>query len=116
MKDARGVPGSPDFGTLLRRFRLAAKLSQEALAERARLSTNGISALERGYRRRPQPETLALLAGALHLDDDQRQAFEEAGARFELLGRKASITTGPWPDTTLTSLPIALTSFVGTRD
>ena len=29
------------------------------------MSTNGIGALERGYRRSPQRETLALLAGAL---------------------------------------------------
>jgi DNA-binding XRE family transcriptional regulator len=37
------------FGRLLRRFRLAAGLSQEALAERARMSIEGISALERGF-------------------------------------------------------------------
>jgi transcriptional regulator with XRE-family HTH domain len=42
--------GSPDFGKLLRSYRLAAGLSQEALAERVRMSTHGISALERGYR------------------------------------------------------------------
>jgi transcriptional regulator with XRE-family HTH domain len=39
------------FGSLLRRQRLAAGLSQELLAERARMSTNGIGALERGDRR-----------------------------------------------------------------
>ncbi|MGA7094290.1 MAG: helix-turn-helix transcriptional regulator, partial [Candidatus Cybelea sp.] len=54
---------SSDFGTLLRRYRIAAGLSQEELAERARLSFHGISALERGYRRTPQRETLALLVG-----------------------------------------------------
>lgn len=40
--------GSPDFGMLLRHYRLAAELSQEVLAERARMSVNGVSALERG--------------------------------------------------------------------
>ena len=40
-----------DFGTLLQRFRLAAGLSREALAERAGLSATGIGALERGQRR-----------------------------------------------------------------
>ncbi|MGA7284658.1 MAG: helix-turn-helix transcriptional regulator, partial [Candidatus Cybelea sp.] len=61
---------SSDFGTLLRRYRIAAGLSQEELAERARLSFHGISALERGYRRSPLPDTLALLADALALDDE----------------------------------------------
>jgi len=70
--------GSSTFGTLLRRHRLLAGLSQEALAERARLSTNGIGALERGYRRTPQRETLALLTGALALNEEQRRVFEAA--------------------------------------
>src|SRR5687768_1137698 len=38
------------FGNLLRRLRSAAALSQEDLAERAGLSRNGISDLERGAR------------------------------------------------------------------
>ena len=36
------------FGELLRRHRLAAGIAQETLAERARLSVETISALERG--------------------------------------------------------------------
>lgn len=39
------------FAALLRRFRLAAALSQEGLAERARMSPSAISALERGVNR-----------------------------------------------------------------
>jgi transcriptional regulator with XRE-family HTH domain len=39
------------FGTILRRLRLKAALSQEALAEGAQLSVNAVSALERGVRR-----------------------------------------------------------------
>ena len=47
---------SPEaFGELLRRYRIAAGLSQEALAERAGLSAHGISDLERGARRFPCP-------------------------------------------------------------
>ncbi len=42
--------GPLPFGDLLRRLRLAAGLSQEALAERAGLSARGISDLERGAR------------------------------------------------------------------
>ena len=56
----------------MRDCRIAAGLSQEALAEHAGLSINAISALERGYRRSPQRETLALLAQALKLNDQQR--------------------------------------------
>jgi predicted ATPase len=105
---------SLDFGALLREYRLAAGLSQEALAERARLSLHGISALERGYRRTPQRETLALLAGALALDDTQRKEFETAAARPSAPRRRAgSVTVGPWADAEATPLPFALTTFVG---
>jgi len=41
------------FGESLRQLRIAAALSQEALAERAGLSPRGISDLERGVRRTP---------------------------------------------------------------
>ena len=113
MEDEARGPGSSDFGNLLRHYRLAAELSQEVLAERARMSVNGISALERGYRRTPQRETLSLLAGALALSDEQREEFEAAAARSVLLGRGASVTVGPWADGPSTTLPLALTSFVG---
>jgi predicted ATPase/transcriptional regulator with XRE-family HTH domain len=72
---------SSSFGTLLRRFRLAANLSQDALAEQAAMSTNGIGALERGDRRYPQRATLALLAKALSLNAEERRTFEAAAAR-----------------------------------
>jgi predicted ATPase/transcriptional regulator with XRE-family HTH domain len=98
---------------LLRHYRLAAGLSQEALAERARMSTQGISALERGYRRTPQRETLALLVGALALNDEQRGEFEATAARSVLLGRAATVTVGPWAEGATANLPLALTSFVG---
>ena len=105
--------GLSDFGTLLRSYRLAAGLSQEALAERARMSANGIGALERGYRRTPQRETLSLLARALALNDPQRQAFEAAATRrVKPRQRIGSVTVGPWPEPA-SILPLALTSFVG---
>ena len=55
----------PVFGDLLRRFRLIADLTQDALAERATISARAISDLERGIKKRPQQETVRLLADAL---------------------------------------------------
>src|SRR5262245_59733785 len=68
-----------NFSQLLRRHRLIAGLSQEALAERAGLSTRGISDLERGVRRAPHPATRARLADALGLAPAARQALALAG-------------------------------------
>src|SRR5262245_19803229 len=65
-----GSGASPQpFGDLLRRSRLAAGLTQAELAERAGLSVRGINDLERGARRAPHKETVALLADALALQD-----------------------------------------------
>src|SRR5581483_1594600 len=60
------------FGTLLRRYREVAGLSQEALAERAGMSARAISYLENGSRR-PYPDTLHRLAEALSLTPAQRE-------------------------------------------
>ena len=78
VQDLERSSGSSAFGSLLRRHRLAAGLTQEALAERARMSCNGIGALERGYRRTPQRQTLALLSDALELIGDEHAQFESA--------------------------------------
>jgi predicted ATPase/transcriptional regulator with XRE-family HTH domain len=66
------------FPRLLRRFRLAAGLSQEALAERAGLSTRGVSDLERGLHASPRAETVRLLAAALRLGEADRAALTAA--------------------------------------
>jgi transcriptional regulator with XRE-family HTH domain len=49
--------GTRSFGALLRRHRIAAGLTQEALADRAGLSVRGIADLERGARRYPHFHT-----------------------------------------------------------
>src|SRR3981081_728305 len=67
---ATDTPGP--FGALLRRYRAAAGLSQEELAERAGLSRRGISDLERGQRRSPHPATVHRLAAGLNLDASQK--------------------------------------------
>lgn len=108
VEDEGRASSSSDFGALLRRHRLAAGLSQEALAERARVSADGISALERGHRRTPQRETLALLTRALELDGERRQEFEAAATR----PATARAGGGASPDDPA-ALPLTLASFVG---
>src|SRR5687767_11453960 len=70
--------GGSAFGERLRRLRVAAGLSQEALAERSGLSAQAIGALETGKRRRPYPHTVASLADALGLSESERVALAEA--------------------------------------
>lgn len=66
------------FGELLRRYRAALGLSQEALAERARMSARAISDLERGVHRLPYKDTIAQLASALELESSERARLEAA--------------------------------------
>jgi transcriptional regulator with XRE-family HTH domain len=60
----RSAEGQEGFGSLLRRYRVLAGLSQEALAERAGISRRGIADLERGARRFPYPDTALRLMAA----------------------------------------------------
>lgn len=60
------------FGHTLKRLRLAAGLTQEALAERARVSLRAVSDLERDPRRTPRLDTVTLLADALEVPPAQR--------------------------------------------
>lgn len=99
------------FGALLRRYRVAAGLSQEALAARASLSTRAISDLERGINRTPHYDTLSLLTGALSLSSQQR-ALLQASARPEI----APVTSdAPHVHTVPSSfrLPVPPTSLIG---
>src|SRR6266545_7951859 len=59
---------SASFGELLRTYRQAAGLTQQALAEQAGLSWRGIQDLERGARSIPHATTITRLAEALRLD------------------------------------------------
>jgi len=69
------------FGEVLRDYRRAADLTQEALAERAGLSARAIADLERGINRTPRKDTLRLLAQALLLDPAASIAFQAAAGR-----------------------------------
>ena len=84
---------TPGVGVLLRRFRRAGGLSQEALAERAGLSSRGISDIERGLKARPYVDTLQRLADALELSSSDR----DLPPRFQAtMSRARSLVTGPW--------------------
>src|SRR5207248_9361559 len=69
------------FAALLRAYRVAAGLSQEDLAERAHLSQRTISDLERGVTTAPYRDTVAQLADALELAENDRSALEDAVRR-----------------------------------
>ncbi len=92
------------FATLLKRYRQAAGLSQEALAARAQLSARAISDLERGINRTPRNDTLELLTDALSLSSHQR-------ARLWAAARPETPASAAIPSTFL--LPVPPASLVG---
>ncbi|MGH2389011.1 MAG: ATP-binding protein, partial [Chloroflexota bacterium] len=102
------------FGKLLKRYRLAAALTQEALAERARLGVRSIQALEGGGSR-PQRDTVRRLVAALVLDEGDRTRFAAAGTPAPR-GIPAGSVVAPPPRHALNprhNLPRALSSLVG---
>ena len=72
MAARKSAEGAASFGALLKRYRLVAGLTQEALAERSGISLRAVSDLERDESRVPRQDTLALLADALGLTPEQR--------------------------------------------
>ncbi len=115
------VPSSR-FGTLLRQYRRAAGLTQEALAERARLSWRAVQDLERGVNQAPRADTLALLAGALDLTPAERAALEQAAQRpaahpAVVLPMSTALFTAPpmspAPDAAVAPIPGAPSPLVG---
>jgi predicted ATPase len=92
------------FGELLREHRLAAGLSQEMLAERALISVEAVSALERGIHQAPHRDTLELLIGALGLSPEQRRAIEASAKRGSRMPTSSPIRS---------NLPLTLTPLFG---
>jgi predicted ATPase/DNA-binding XRE family transcriptional regulator len=103
----------PTFGELLREFRVAAGISQEELAERARLSSGAISTLERSVRRAPQHQTLGLLAEGLRLDAAGRAQLEAAAMLGRRRGARARPDDGSNGKSIPENVPKVLTSFRG---
>src|SRR6187399_2151409 len=98
-----GPPGS--FGTQLKALREAAGFTQEELATIAGLSVHGVSALERGQRRRPHVETVRALSAALDLTGATRDA---------LLGSARPPAQNPATDQRSgVALPLSVTTLLG---
>ncbi len=97
---------------MVRHYRQAIPLSQEALAERAGLSVDAVSVIERGKRGVPRPDTVALLARALGLSDEERAAFA-AAARAIGAPSEAPLTPVRASPLAFPPLPAPLTALVG---
>lgn len=77
------VASTESFGAMLRRLRTSAGLTQERLAERSGISTNGVAALEAGRRKTPRLNTVGLLCDALSVTDEQRTLLIAAATQTE---------------------------------
>lgn len=113
-----------DFAGLLRHFRRRCQLTQAELAERAGISADAVSLLERRLTRVPQKATARLLCAALELAPDEAALFLAAarGARrWDRDGADSAAADVPDDDgvraTAQTALdgnlPIPLTSLIG---
>ena len=69
------------FGQLLRRYRLAAGLTQKGLAARSGIAVRTLTGLEGAQFARPHGETVRLLAEALGLTADERAQLDQRSTR-----------------------------------
>jgi tetratricopeptide (TPR) repeat protein/transcriptional regulator with XRE-family HTH domain len=111
------------FALLLRRHRLRRRLTQEALAERAEISSRSVREMERGLGRSPRPHTVMGLVDALELAGADREEFVQAGQALFWASRAGqSGRTEPAGEQVPTAsdpprqLPPDLPDFVGRRD
>ncbi|WP_122263130.1 ATP-binding protein [Ornithinimicrobium cerasi] len=110
--DGASGGGPPTFAQRLRSLREAASLSQEALAERAGISTDAVSSLERGTRTHPYPATVRALADALTLSPAERAALTAAvPSRHRPSASGRSAPAGP-----RAQVPVAPTPLLGRED
>jgi len=106
-----GGAGQPPlgFGGLLRQLRTQARLTQEELAEAARLSPRSVSDLERGISRTARKDTAGLLAEALSLTGPVREMFMAAARgrapAAEVLAAHSSAAPGAITATATGGLP-----------
>ena len=109
------VPEQPalSFAGLLRQLRDDAGLTQEELAEAARLSPRAVSDLERGVNRTARHDTARLLAGALGLAGPQRALFEAAARGRVPASQVLAAREGAAAAAATRTLPRDIASFVG---
>src|SRR5215831_16650827 len=95
-RDDRPVAGQAGlgFGGLLRQLRDDAGLTQDELAEAARVSQRAVSDLERGINRTARKDTAVLLADALSLAEPARALFVAAAPATRALPRDIAAFTG----------------------
>lgn len=99
---------------LLRKLRTDAGLTQEKLAEVAKISYRSVSDLERGINRSPRRDTARLLADALGLSGPDRAAFEAAASGRGPAERGYTATPQPGGMAAATrTLPRDISSFTG---
>lgn len=118
LRAQRSAPASvAEFGTLLKRLRLQAGLSQEQLAERARVSAKAVGSYERGDRRAPHRNTLALIVDALGVTGAARDELLSAADQARRRGPSAvDFASSGEPPAQPNNLPVARTTFVGRDD
>ncbi|HEY8284222.1 MAG TPA: tetratricopeptide repeat protein [Chloroflexota bacterium] len=102
---------APPFGAVLREYRRAAGLTQEALANLSGVSIRGIQDLERGVSL-PQKGTLQRLAVALGLPAEAAAAFS-ARVTPAPRGRAASSRGRAAVDAARSGIPLPLTPLIG---
>jgi len=105
-----------DFAEKLRRLRIGAGLSQEALARRSGLTDRTIVRLEQGHSQRPHPESARRLAEALQLPAAERADFMACAAQRRTtpvaVGDQSAVDAGPGPPTPQ-QLPPGVRNFTG---
>lgn len=107
---------SASVGALVKRYRLAAGLSQEALAARAGVSARAVSDIERGVHQTPRGATLDLLAAALDLTPQRRAMLLAAAYPGAAPGNQSDHTESAAPAATVTpvhNLPFPPAPLIG---
>ncbi|HEY2552125.1 MAG TPA: helix-turn-helix transcriptional regulator [Streptosporangiaceae bacterium] len=108
-------PPAASFGAVLKRLRLEAGLTQEALAGAAGVSARSVSDLERGINRTARRDTARLLADGLNLTGDDRARFEAVARGTAASGAVKVEAPVPGEDVSAgtRTLPRDIASFTG---
>jgi transcriptional regulator with XRE-family HTH domain len=105
------------FGGLLRQLRIQARLTQEELAEAARLSPRSVSDLERGISRTARKDTAGLLAEALSLTGPVRELFVAAARgrapAADVLAGRSGVAPGAFTAAATGGLPRDIATVTG---